>query len=108
MASRCELCDLELDQCIHGLAEQRRKSLYGATVQVSSRNVAHLEGCMHKGEHPDFSQWGEITTEGAWRHLCDTLPADGEALSDLVTNAGAVTGLQVMHVCKSCREHGRW
>ncbi len=108
MTTRCELCDLELDHCVHGLAEQRRKSLSKAVVQVSPRNIAHLEGCMHKGDDPDFAAWGEITTEGAWTHLCETMPADGGVISDLVTNSGAVSGLGVTHVCKNCREHGRW
>jgi hypothetical protein len=105
MSSRCELCDLEFDHCKHGLEQRSKKSLAGVIVQVSPKNVAHLVGCLHKGDDQDFSKWGEINSEGAWIHLRETMPADGGVVSDLVTNSGSVIGLQVTHVCKHCR-HG--
>ena len=108
MTTRCEICDLELAQCVHGLAEQKRRTLQSAVIQVSPRNMAHLEGCLHKGEDEDYSKWGEIAGTGAWRHLCETMPADGGKVSDLVTNSGAVIGMEVRHVCKHCRAHGKW
>lgn len=108
MANRCELCDLDLDQCRHGLEERKRNSLAKAIVLVSPKSVAHLAGCLHKGEDEDFSKWGEISVEGAWIHLCQTMPADGGVVSDLITDSGAVIGLEVTHVCKNCRGHGRW
>jgi len=104
VTTRCELCDLELEQCIHGLAEAKRKAKLKVLVQVSPNNVAHLEGCAHKGEDEDFAKWGEITGEGAWIHLCQTMPLNGGVTSDLITNSGAVIGLQVFHVCKDCRD----
>jgi len=103
MSAYCERCDLPLDQCWHGLEESKKRKFANSVVQVSPNNVAHLEGCAHKGEDEDFTKWGEITTENAWKHLCQTMPLSGGVASDLVTNAGAVIGLQVTHVCKDCR-----
>ena len=108
MSRRCDLCDLEFDQCLHGLAEQKSRTLFKVVVQVAPSHVAHLPGCAHKGEDEDFSKWGEITDDGAWVHLCQTMPADGGMVSDLVTNSGSVIGLEISHVCKDCRAHGIW
>ena len=86
---RCELCDLPIDQCVHGLAEQRRKAAVSALVRVSPTHTAHLDGCPHKGDDDDYTGWGEITQPGSWLHLCKTVPPEytGEkVVADLTTN----------------------
>jgi len=103
MTQVCEIDGLLLSECEHGLKERRRKARLNAIVQVSPKKVAHLEGCMHKGDDEDFTKWGEINAPGAWIHLCQTMPLDGGVVSDLVTDAGSVHGLQITHVCKHCR-----
>lgn len=78
-------------------------------VRVSPNNMAHLDGCMHKGDDPDYAGWGEIHVPGAWAHLCSTVPPGSNGVvADLVTTAGAVIGLEVTSVCSTCREHGYW
>lgn len=104
MSSRCEIDGLLISECEHGLKERKRKARLNAIVQVSPSHIAHLGGCMHKGEDEDFTKWGEITAPGAWIHLCQTMPADGGVVADLVTDAGSVRGLAVTHVCKHCRD----
>lgn len=109
--SRCEICELPITQCRHGLAEKKRASLVDAMVRVSPNNVAHLDGCPHKGDDMDYKGWGEIHESGAWQHLCSTVPPEDKGLSvvaDLVTTHGDVIGLEITHICWDCREHGYW
>lgn len=109
--AKCELCDLPLDQCQHGLSERRRRALVNSLVRVSPRNMAHLDGCMHKGDDEDYSGWGEIQSPGAWEHLCSTVPLQSTGkrfVADLVTTAGNVIGLEVTDICAHCRDHGSW
>lgn len=104
---RCELCDLELDQCVHGMAKRKRETFQNPVVRVSPNNVAHLPGCSHEeSAYEDFAGWGEIGDSGAWIYLCQTMPLDARKVgyvSDLRTTSGKVVGLEIRHVCLDCR-----
>lgn len=99
-ASRCELCDLPLDQCEHG--RPTPKSVAPRSLEVSPTQMAHYPGCPHKGDDPDFSRWGLITrdTALAWQALCngEPVPADGGEQPSLVATSR----------CQTCDYHGAW
>ena len=97
---RCELCDLELDQCPHGRQQQLRASAHVALVLISPRGVAHLAGCPHKGDDLDYSQWGEADAPGSWASL-------GQG-GTLVATGGGRPGLIAKKRCADCLNHGVW
>jgi len=106
MSERCEICELYLDQCEHGLAARKREAKTQVLVRISPNNVAHLDGCLHKDDDPDYAGWGEIHEEGAWIHLCESMPLDARKtgfVSDLTSTSGNVIGLPIMHICLDCR-----
>lgn len=74
-ASRCESCDLPLDQCEHGRPTLSRMAA-PKVLDVSPTEMAHLPGCPHKGDDPNFSHWGLITQEtaAAWQALGNGQP----------------------------------
>ena len=94
---RCEICDLPLSTCPHGLAEQRRHSGHTALVRISPLSMAHLDGCLHKNDDPIYDNWGEITTPGSWERLLR-----GEVVE---ATGGAVLHRPATHICADCREH---
>ncbi|MEJ7648710.1 MAG: hypothetical protein WKF57_06725 [Nakamurella sp.] len=70
----CEICDME--NCAdHGpgrerVAQRRQQALSDVEIQVAPSNKAHLVGCLHKGDDPDFTKWGFIRgVKGAWTRL---------------------------------------
>jgi hypothetical protein len=65
----CELCDMDLSFCQHGLAERQARASADARLLVSPRGMAHFEGCPHKGDDPDYSLWGELQVPRAWQRL---------------------------------------
>jgi hypothetical protein len=70
------------------------------TVLVSPKRKAHLPGCSHKGNDPDFSLWGKITAPRAWDRL-----RDGEELP-AAFNGGETTS--AWQRCQTCVAHGPW
>lgn len=46
----CELCDLDLANCIHGLRNRQAERVRSAALLASPRGMAHFEGCPHKGD----------------------------------------------------------
>lgn len=95
---RCELCDLDFCQCVHGLAA-RRRAPGSHRLLISPSNLAHFPGCGHK-EDDNYSQWAELDTPGAWERLGngERLPATGGARPDRIA-----TGR-----CEDCIHHGPW
>ncbi|RKT84612.1 hypothetical protein SAMN05421805_103551 [Saccharopolyspora antimicrobica] len=90
---RCELCDLPLGQCAH--SSRPRRSPQPDLILISPKGVAHVPGCQHKGDDPDFSRWAEIRdVPRAWEKL-----GNGEAIS---ATGGAVPGLVAVSRCKDC------
>ncbi len=66
---------------------------------MSPRTIAHLEGCAHKGDDPDFDRWGEILDEpNAWERL-----GAGEQIA---SNAGSRKDLVATARCKDCEYLG--
>src|SRR4051812_32154799 len=100
MAS-CQLCDLERDQCQHGLQDRRLAEAQRAIVLwVSPSRTAHFPDCPHKRGDDDLSRWGEITTPQAWNRL-----GNGEHLP---STGGARPELVAVDRCMHCVEHGPW
>ena len=99
-ATRCELCDLPLDQCEHGRPTPAVR--FSHLLEVSPTHVAHFPGCPHKGDDPDFSRWGLITRDPAtaWQALGngESVQADGGDQPDLIANSR----------CQTCDYHGAW
>jgi hypothetical protein len=61
---------MDRDYCEHGLAERRRTaSASAASLVISPSNMAHLSGCPHKGDDPDYRRWAELETPRAWERL---------------------------------------
>jgi hypothetical protein len=97
----CDLCEMDLSYCVHGLAERRRTaSATVSTLLVSPSNIAHFPQCPHKGDDPDYTRWAEIDTPNAWQRLGngEQLPATGGARPDLIAMAR----------CQDCIDHGPW
>ena len=72
--AHCDLCEMDRAFCEHGLAERRRNATATATgLLISPSGIAHFAGCPHKGDHQDYSKWGELNAPRAWE-----LPGNGE------------------------------
>jgi hypothetical protein len=98
---KCELCDMDLSYCEHGLAQRRRSASAGARLLLISPNkVAHFPGCFHKGDHEDYSRWARLETPQAWERLGngEQLPATGGERLDLIAESR----------CPDCEAHGPW
>ncbi len=67
---------------------------------VSPSGKAHFPGCPHKGEDPDYSQWGEITTPRAWEVLGGGQPVPA--------TEGARPDRVALSRCEDCASHGPW
>lgn len=72
----CELDDMDDAFCEHGRLEERRAAAAArqarialATLRISPRGMAHFEGCPHKGDDPDLSEWATLDTPHAWARL---------------------------------------
>jgi hypothetical protein len=66
----CELCDMDRGSCPHGLAERRAGTAAGTSfLLISPRGMAHFQGCPHKGDDPDLSNWGNLDVPHAWQRL---------------------------------------
>ena len=98
---KCELCDMDLSYCEHGLAQRRRSASADARLLLISPNkVAHFPGCFHKGDHEDYSRWARLETPRAWERLGngEQLPATGGERLDLIAESR----------CPDCEAHGPW
>jgi hypothetical protein len=97
----CNLCDLPLASCEHGLADRNRTAARSARLLISPDHYAHFEGCPHKDD-PDYLGWSVLETPNAWQrlgngeHLRATGPACPGGRSDLVATRR----------CKDCEDHG--
>src|SRR4051812_42037125 len=70
MQDYCEQHDMPRAWCEHGVAERRAAISKTGVVLISPKNMAHLEGCSHKGEDPDYSKWGAIVgVSDAWQRI---------------------------------------
>jgi hypothetical protein len=92
---------MERDNCPHGLSERRA----AVTTTVTSPLIApssktHFRGCTHKGDDPDYRQWGKLDTPNAWQRLGngESLKATGGQHPDRVATTR----------CQSCVAHGPW
>jgi len=97
----CDLCDIERSYCEHGLADRRAANAQASSfLLISPTNIAHLPGCPHKGDDPDYSEWAELDAPRAWERLAngEQLPATGGARPDRVAAAP----------CRDCAKHGPW
>jgi hypothetical protein len=99
--AHCELCEMDLAYCEHGLAA-RRQSASTAVVRllISPNGMAHFPGCPHKGDDPDYARWAELDTTGAWARLGngEHFRATGGRRPDLIAETR----------CRDCVEHGPW
>jgi len=71
-----------------------------AVVLISPQGKAHLSGCPHKGDDPDYGQWGETDIPGAWERICGGQPVRA--------TSGARRDLVAVGPCLDCKEHGPW
>jgi hypothetical protein len=97
----CELCEMDLEFCEHGLGARRRAATVASSeLLVSPNGMAHFPGCPHKGDDPDYSRWATLDAPRAWEHLGngEQLPATGGKLPDLVAKSR----------CQDCVSHGPW
>ena len=96
----CDLCELPLEHCPHGVKTAKDARVAGATViQVSPTGTAHFLGCFHKGDDPDFSKWGEIEGAGTWQRLAN---------KEQVPVTSGVMRLTAKRRCDHCVDHGPW
>jgi len=95
----CEQCDMEREFCQHGLDDKRPRAATGELL-ISPNGMAHLPGCPHKGDDPDFSGWAELNLPDAWQRLGngEQLQATGGQRLDLVAKSR----------CRDCVSHGAW
>jgi hypothetical protein len=65
MDDHCDICDLPRSSCAHGLQERQflERRARKDHLLISPANMAHFEGCDHKGDS-DFSDWAELDTPG--------------------------------------------
>ena len=96
----CEIDDLPLAQCEHGLKVRQVARAQVSVLQISPAGYAHFPGCAHKGDDPDMSRWAELDTPGSWTRLAngEQMPATGGARPDLVATTR----------CLDCVDHGPW
>jgi hypothetical protein len=97
----CNLCEMNLSYCEHGLAQRRESATARVTrLLISPNRVAHFPGCFHKGDHEDYSRWAELETPRAWERLGngERLAATGGLRPDLVAESR----------CPDCDAHGPW
>jgi hypothetical protein len=96
----CELCDLPLDQCVHGASRQATARV-ADRLEVSPQHMAHSPGCPHKDDD-DFSGWGYITidTASAWTSIGNGHP--------VATDKGDRIGMLAIARCSNCDLHGPW
>lgn len=93
----CEIDDLPLSQCEHGLSQKRKNIARTTVLEISPRNQAHFPGCPHKDDQ-DYSQWGILDTLNAWERL-----GNGEHLR--ATGGGRPDRIATSR-CRDCVEHG--
>jgi hypothetical protein len=96
----CDLCDLELEWCEHGLQARRELSSQSGVLLISPSNQAHFPGCPHKGGDEDYSQWAELDVPNAWDRL-----RNGEQLS---ATGGSRIDRVATSRCLDCVDHGPW
>jgi hypothetical protein len=97
----CDLCEMDLAYCEHGLAERRRtRSARAPRLLISPQGMAHFPQCPHKGDDPDYSRWAELETTDAWQRL-----GNGEHLG---ATGGSRRDLIAQTRCQHCLEHGPW
>ncbi len=97
----CELCEMDLAYCEHGLAARRRRaSTVAVRLFISPNGMAHFPGCPHKGDDPDYTRWAELDTPGAWARLGngEHFRATGGDRPDLIAETR----------CRDCVDHGPW
>lgn len=96
----CELCDMQLESCPHGLSERRADAAETATkLLIAPSGLAHFPGCPHKGDD-NYSDWGKLETPNAWQRLGngESIKATGGSRPDRIA-----TGR-----CQDCVSHGPW
>lgn len=97
----CDLCEMDLNYCEHGLAERRQSaSVHSTILLISPSKMAHFPGCFHKGDDQDYSRWAELDTPQAWQRLGngEQLPATGGNRPELIAETR----------CPDCEAHGPW
>ncbi len=97
----CDFHDMDRDNCPHGLRQRRTTaSTVVTSLLIAPSGMAHFPGCLHKGDHPDYSQWGQLNTPNAWQRLGngEILRATGGQCPDRVATSR----------CKDCDAHGPW
>jgi len=97
----CDFHDMNRDNCPHGLNErQTAASTVATSLLIAPSGMAHFPGCPHKGDHPDYSQWGELDAQSAWQRLGneESLKATGGRRPDRIATTR----------CKDCVAHGPW
>ncbi|WP_143012998.1 hypothetical protein [Actinopolyspora mzabensis] len=98
--SRCERCDLPVGQCEHTRKPKPAGQPAPALILISPAGMAHIPGCFHKGDDPDYSDWGEIRdVPRAWERI-----GNGDVIA---ANAGANVELRANQRCKDCDNRAR-
>jgi hypothetical protein len=62
--------------------------------------MAHFPGCSHKGDDPNFRNWGTLDVPQAWQRL-----GNGEQLR---ATGGEHSDLVAISRCQTCLSHGPW
>lgn len=97
----CELCDMDREFCVHGLAQRQRNAAVAAgELLISPNGMAHFWGCPHKGDDRDYSRWAKLSLPRAWERL-----GNGEHLQ---ATGGERPDLTAMTRCQDCVDHGPW
>lgn len=96
----CEIGELEQGTCEHSYKTERTRRSIGALILISASSQAHFDGCPHKGDDPNMSNWGELETENAWMQL-----GNGEHLQ---ANRGQRPDRIATSRCRDCIEYGPW
>jgi len=66
----CNLCEMDLEFCEHGLAARRRAATAAVgQLLISPNGMAHFPGCPHRGDDPDYSRWATLDAPRAWERL---------------------------------------
>ena len=99
--AHCELCDMDVRFCSHGLTERRASSAAVAgRLLISPKGMAHFPGCPHKGDDADYSRWATLDMAQAWQRL-----GNGEGLK---ADGGEQLSLVARTRCQDCVDHGPW